>query len=81
MSSSVTIILDAGQNLAGVTKSYVDLSVNPKRPTAVAKPPFTAIWVYNADISISCRRVFLPQWRQIEDAVRELLIRFETRRP
>jgi CO dehydrogenase/acetyl-CoA synthase alpha subunit len=30
MSSSVTIILDAGQNLAGVTKSYVDLSVKPE---------------------------------------------------
>lgn len=28
MSSSIDILLGAGQNLAGVTKSYVDLSIN-----------------------------------------------------
>ena len=27
MSSSIDILLGAGQNLAGVTKSYVDLSI------------------------------------------------------
>ncbi len=29
MNSSINTMLDAGQKFAGVTKSYVDLSINP----------------------------------------------------
>ncbi|MFC6520562.1 hypothetical protein ACFQAT_13095 [Undibacterium arcticum] len=36
---------------------------------------------YNARVDISYRRVFLPQWQAIDDAVRALLTKFETTQP